>query len=602
MASRYASLGLYALVVAIAAAIWLSRDLTAVAQFPPIWVAALCVGACLFVWWFGLTAPRVVLTSMERLPQIGALLIFDPAVAAGLCALASLIWPFANRGYSYGSLKLAAIRGLHNAGMTALMLLIAGEAYLAAGGHHPPAGIGLRDIWPLAAMALSAQAVNVAFMALYYWFDGRDVRRLIKPIYSLIDLMFVPAGVLSALLYNSGSATTFGLFVALMVVFVLSFNGIGSSLSVAESESGPFARLWHAQRGLHGARRIDDLGERILVETRSLFKFDEFYFVLVDRDDGELDLRVHERRGERLPARRKPPGAGLFGWAVEQAESVLIENWSQAPEAIRARAEQTDKETGSLLVVPLMEAGKVIGLLSIQHTRAGAYTEADLHLIQRLAEQISVATADARAFEDLENYRQNLELRVAERTRELEEANRDNERLIAALNERSRALERESQEDALTGIANRRQFNQRLAAEIASARAAGQPLTLAVADLDRFKVINDRFGHASGDEVLRHAADIMRRQCRAVDLVARIGGEEFALVLTGMTREVATGYCDLLRRAFESHDWRSIHPQLRVTLSIGISQWDGSADPAALLQAADVQLYSAKDAGRNRVA
>jgi diguanylate cyclase (GGDEF)-like protein len=602
MASRYASLGLYAVLVAAAAGAWLTFDLMRTADFPPIWVAALFVAACLFVWRFGLTAPRVVLTSMERLPQIGALLIFDPAVAAATCGFASLVWPLVNRGYSYGSQRLAAIRGLHNAGMTAIMLLVAGKAYLATGGTHPPSSLGLGDIWPLAAMALSAQLVNVAFMAMYYYFDGRDARRLIKPIYSLIDLIFVPAGVLAALLYNSGPGTPFALFAALMVVFVLSFNGIGASLSVAESESSPLARLLRAQRGIQGARRLDELGERILIETRHAFRFDEFYFVLVDRDDTVLDLRVHERLGQRLAPRRKPLGTGLFGWAVENAKSVLIEYWERAPEAIRKVAEETDKKTGSLLVAPLVENGKVIGLLSIQHTRAGAYTTADLHLIEQLAEQISVAVADARAFEDLENYRQHLEERVVERTRELEEANRDKERLIAALNERSRTLERESQEDPLTGIANRRQFNQRLAAEIAAARSAGQPLTLAVADIDRFKVINDRFGHASGDEVLRRTAEIMRRQCRAVDLVARIGGEEFALVLTGMTRDVAAGYCDLLRRAFESHEWREIHPQLRVTLSIGISQWDGISEPSALLQAADVQLYSAKDAGRNRVA
>lgn len=602
MASRYASLGLYAGVVAAVAGVWLIFDLTQTTDFPTVWVLALCVAACLFVWWFGLTAPRVVLTSMERLPQIGALLIFDPAVAAATCGLASFLWPFVSRGYSYGSLRLAAIRGLHNAGMTAIMLLIAGEAYLAAGGTHPPSSLGLRDIGPLAAMAVSAQLVNVAFMAMYYYFDGRDVRRLIKPIYSLIDLIFVPAGVLAALLYNSGSGTTFALFLGLMVVFVLSFNGIGGSLSVAENESSPLARLLQAQRGIQGARRLDELGERILSETRHVFRFDEFYFVLVDRETSALDVRVHERLGQRLPARRKPYGAGLFGWAVENAKSVLIEHWEQAPEAMRKLAEETDKKTGSLLVAPLVENGNVIGLLSIQHTKAGAYTAADLHLIEQLAEQISVAVAEARAFEDLENYRQHLEERVVERTRELEDANRDKERLIATLNERSRTLERESQEDPLTGIANRRHFNQRLASQIAAARAAGEPLTLAVADIDRFKVINDRFGHACGDEVLRRTADIMRRQCRAVDLVARIGGEEFALVLTGMTREVATGFCDLLRRAFESHDWRDIHPQLRVTLSIGISQWDGLSEPSALLQAADVQLYSAKDAGRNRVA
>ena len=602
MASRYGSLGLYALIVATAAGPWLPHDLTTVVRFPPWWVGLLCIAACLFVWQFGLSAPRVVLTSMERLPQVGALLIFEPPVAAGLCAIASLLWPFLNRGYSYGSVKVAAIRAVHNAGMTALMLLVAATVYARVGGQHPLDELALQDIWPLIALALAAQVVNVALMAAFYFFDGRDVRRLIKPIYSLIDLLFVPAGVLAALLYNGAPATTFALFAALMVLFVLSFNGIGGSLSVAERESGPLARLWRAGRALHGARRIDELGERILAETRHLFRFDEFYLVLVDREDSTLDLRVHERNGERMPPRRKPLTAGLFGWVVENAESVLIENWSRAPAAIRQKVEHTDKETGSLLAAPLIEDGMVIGLLSVQHTRADAYSEGDLHLIRQLAEQVSAAVADARVFEDLENYRQNLEQRVAERTRELEDANRDKERLIAALDERSRALERESHEDPLTGIGNRRQFNQRLAAEIARARATGQPLTLAVADLDHFKIVNDRLGHAIGDEVLQRTAEIMRRQCRAVDLVARIGGEEFALVLAGMTRDVATGYCDMLRRAFESNDWRTIHPNLRVTLSIGISQWDGSADPAAFLQATDVQLYRAKNAGRNRVA
>jgi diguanylate cyclase (GGDEF)-like protein len=123
-----------------------------------------------------------------------------------------------------------------------------------------------------------------------------------------------------------------------------------------------------------------------------------------------------------------------------------------------------------------------------------------------------------------------------------------------------------------------------------------------VADLDHFKIINDHLGHAIGDEVLKHTAQIMRRRCRAIDLVARIGGEEFALVLSGMTREVAMGYCDMLRRAFESHDWPSVHPGLRVTMSIGIWQWDGSVDSAAFLKAADARLYRAKEAGRNRVA
>jgi diguanylate cyclase (GGDEF)-like protein len=191
---------------------------------------------------------------------------------------------------------------------------------------------------------------------------------------------------------------------------------------------------------------------------------------------------------------------------------------------------------------------------------------------------------------------------VAERTAELEQASKEKERLIAALREQSSALERESREDALTGIANRRHFMQRLAAEFEVAVAVGQPLTLAIADLDRFKIVNDDLGHTVGDEALRRSASLMRNLCRETDLVARIGGEEFALILPGMPQAAAAEFCERLRSAIETHDWRAVHPHLRVTVSIGVFQWDGKADGTALLEAADAQLYRAKRAGRNRVA
>ncbi len=602
MASRYRSLALYTLVLATGTAVWLWQSLGAGTAFPPLWVVALLMVACLFVWQFGLPAPRVGLTSMERLPQIGLLLALDPPVAASICAAASLLWPLLNRSYSHRSLRMAALRAVHNASMTALMLMLGARAYEAAGGRQPLDGLGWGDVWPLAAMALTVQAVNVVLMALYFRFDGRDVRKIIRPVYTLVDLIFVPAGVLAALLWVTRDASTFALFAGLMVVFVLSFNGIGRSLGTAESDNAPLARLAHARRALHGARRIDELSSRILTETRALFRFDEFYLVLVDPAEQALEMRVHERRGERMPVRSKPAGAGLFGWVVENTEAVLVEDWARAPAELRQRAEVTEKETGSLIAVPLVEEGVVIGLLSVQHTRTGVYSDADLHLMQRLAEQVAVAVADARAFEDLEDYRQHLEERVVERTTELEQANREKERLITALGERSRKLERESQEDPLTGIANRRCFTQRLEAEIEVARAVGQPLTLAVADLDRFKVVNDELGHSIGDEVLRQSAQVMRGLCRSTDLVARIGGEEFALLLPGMAREAALAFCENLRHAVESHDWRRVHPRLAITLSIGLYQWDGAADEAELLQAADTQLYEAKNRGRNRVA
>jgi diguanylate cyclase (GGDEF)-like protein len=599
MASRYRALAAYSALIAAGAGVWLALELRGIDAFPPAWIVAIAVVACLFVFQFGL-ATRIGLISMERVPQIGLLLVFSPAVAAAICATASFIWPLFNRSYSKGSTTFAALRALHNAAMTILMLLAAGAAYTAAGGQYPLQGVGVADLWPLVAMAIVAQLVNTGVMTLFFLFDRRDVRSMLKPAYVLSDFVFVPAGVLAALLYND-QPSIFALFAVVMLVFVLSFNSIGVAATAADRR-GPMAKLFESSRALHGARRIDELGERILIETRTLLRFDEFYFVLVEAGQQILDFRVHERSGVRQPGRTKSVNAGLFGWTVERCAPLLIEDWARAPVELRQRAEATGKETGSVIVVPLIQEGIVTGLLSVQHTAPGVYSQADLHLMEQLAAQVAPAVADARAFEDLEDYRARLELRVAERTHELEKASTEKERLIAALRERSLTLERESREDPLTGLANRRHFAQRLAAEMEVALAVGHPLSIAVGDLDHFKVINDRLGHAVGDKVLNEVAALMRKECRPTDLVARIGGEEFALILPGLSQEQGLEFCERLRACVEQHDWRHVQADLNVTLSIGLSQWDGGTEVPELLQAADIQLYRAKRAGRNQVA
>jgi diguanylate cyclase (GGDEF)-like protein len=438
-------------------------------------------------------------------------------------------------------------------------------------------------------------------MMLFFRFDGRDVRRVVTPSYALSDLIFVPAGILAAVLYNTGSLAVFALFAGLMVLFVLSFNSIGAQRDTVLAERGPLTRVFEAGLKLQGARRIDDLVERILAETRALFRYDELNLVLVDRERRQLDFRARERDRQRLIPEVRPIDAGLFGWVVAHAEPLLITDWRDASPELLQRAGMEDPG-GSLLVMPLVNDGMVLGLLSVQHSHPGIYAPADLHLMRQLGEQVAGALADARAFEDLESYRRHLEIRVAERTTELERANSEKERLIAMLRENSLRLERETQEDALTGVANRRCFMQRLAAEIDVALAVGRPLSMAIVDFDHFKVVNDELGHPVGDQALRQGAGLMRRVCGPSDLVARIGGEEFALILPGKTRDDASLFCESLRAAMESHEWRAIQPQLRITVSIGVAQWDGTAELQELLHAADTQLYRAKRAGRNQVA
>lgn len=156
-------------------------------------------------------------------------------------------------------------------------------------------------------------------------------------------------------------------------------------------------------------------------------------------------------------------------------------------------------------------------------------------------------------------------------------------------------------EDALTGLANRRSLDERLEALLAEARSGNSAVCVALADVDHFKGINDRFSHAVGDEVLRRVGEILRGHCRSGDLAGRFGGEEFLLVFRGLDLRSATEICERIRGAVEGWDWTGIHPQLRVTLSMGLAS-NASFDHAqGLLDAADHWLYEAKHHGRNQV-
>jgi diguanylate cyclase (GGDEF)-like protein len=173
-------------------------------------------------------------------------------------------------------------------------------------------------------------------------------------------------------------------------------------------------------------------------------------------------------------------------------------------------------------------------------------------------------------------------------------------RLDAARQEAER-YRRLAMEDALTGLANRRQLDERLAALLREAQARGTVVTVALADVDHFKGINDRFSHAVGDEVLRCVGEILRAHCRLGDIAGRYGGEEFMLLFRSLDIAAASDICERVRRTVESYDWQSIHPHLRVTLSMGLSASSSLDHPQGLLDAADHWLYEAKHHGRNQI-
>jgi diguanylate cyclase (GGDEF)-like protein len=153
----------------------------------------------------------------------------------------------------------------------------------------------------------------------------------------------------------------------------------------------------------------------------------------------------------------------------------------------------------------------------------------------------------------------------------------------------------------LTGLYNRRYVDDRLPGMLERARDEGAWLSVALADLDHFKLVNDSLSHDVGDEVLRQLATLL--QSAAEDgFAARMGGEEFLLVLPGLQPAPAFALCDRLRRQVADYPWRPLTGDVPVCISLGlVSTFAGQVDMAHLLSESDRRLYVAKRSGRNRV-
>lgn len=173
--------------------------------------------------------------------------------------------------------------------------------------------------------------------------------------------------------------------------------------------------------------------------------------------------------------------------------------------------------------------------------------------------------------------------------------------MTASLKVRSKSLENAALTDALTGLRNRRYFDDALLEYLDEFGRIGRPVGLMILDLDHFKMVNDTYGHDIGDDVLRAVGKCLGDMTTYHDVVARLGGEEFAVVTPNVSGDAMSRLAERIRKAISLLPLQSGSVRLKVTTSVGVAIWDGKEGKDQFYRRADAQLYEAKRNGRNMV-
>ena len=249
-------------------------------------------------------------------------------------------------------------------------------------------------------------------------------------------------------------------------------------------------------------------------------------------------------------------GEGIAGWVAARGEPALVDDVSTDP---RYKVlPDSENRIRSLACVPLQYRDARIGVLTITSPRWGAFSQDDVELLGFIATTMAM---------DIDNAR----------------------------------LRRLSVTDPLTEAYNREFLQQRLPPAVEHAERRGDPLAVAMIDIDHFKEVNDRFGHAIGDRVLAEVAGRLRAAIRGSDLLVRYGGEEFLVLLPGSDAIQAAEIAERMRLKMESDPIQSERASVPVRISVGVAEHRRGDSAAQLVRRADTALYAAKGRGRNRV-
>jgi len=323
------------------------------------------------------------------------------------------------------------------------------------------------------------------------------------------------------------------------------------------------ALLFDIVRASASERELDDVLDEIATRLGKALQLRECMLFLADSATRRLTLRAaygFERPGELLE-RIVLFDEDALGKVAQLGEPIMIDDL--AKQGVPALWEPVP-QSGSITILPIVHHGKTTGVMAATRAQTGGFSDFETGLLEAISEQLGLAIRHTQLFDE---------------------------------------LRRGSQHDDLTGLGNRRLLRIRLEDELHRAERFGQAVSVLAIDIDYFKALNDRHGHPTGDASLRKLAGLMTRNLRRIDTIARIGGEEFVVLLPRTNLSEAALVADKLRSVVEQTEFPGGdgQPDGALTISVGVAALHPEETGADLLSRADTALYEAKDLGRNRV-
>jgi diguanylate cyclase (GGDEF)-like protein len=319
----------------------------------------------------------------------------------------------------------------------------------------------------------------------------------------------------------------------------------------------PYRRLAEIFHDVLSEQSLDALLERIADTLAELIPYEDVHIYEADEAKRELiPVLARSKWAHEVMSETFSFGEGITGWAVEHREPVLANKAHLDPRVRFVPGTPVDPE--ALIAVPLIARGRLKGTLNIYRVGDDAeFSEEEFHLACRFGDAAALAIDNAHV--------------------------------------RAR-LEHQASTDALTGLYNHRTFHDRLRQEVMRASMEHDTVALVMLDLDDFKKVNDVYGHGIGDQLLLQVADVLRSSVRANDVVSRVGGEEFAVILPSGDLESALALADRLRDELGTLESEAAGP---LTVSTGIAVGpDHAANPRELVACAEAAMMTAKSRGK----